>query len=1118
MILQKTFFCLILLFLSLNLEAQNIVINEIITSNSSINTDEDGDYEDWIELFNTSNEAINLINYGLSDNPNNLFKWIFPSVMIQPGEHFLIWCSNKNRTNPEFPLHTNFAISAGGETITLTYPDGTIADQIPPIVIPANFSYGRSPSGSSTFAIFETPTPGLLNANEGVSETLTPPVFSVNPGFYATSFFLTISHPDPSVSIIYTLDGSEPTTDNLEGKSYLYKNQYEEFPGDVSGDLIEESFSTHVYTNAITIIDRSNLSNKIASISSTYNQNPTYIPSQNIFKGTVVRAKAIKEGSFSSETVTNTYFVTPELSDRFSLPIVSISLDEEFLFDYEDGIYVAGVDFDNWRAENPLENAISSNANYKRSGDETEKNGNFSYFINGNQILNQNIGVRINGGFSRLLPNKSLRLYARSEYGNSVFNHSFFNDSEFNSFKRLILRNSGSDAYSTYFRDAFIQKAVSHLNFDTQAYQPTLTFINGEYWGLLNLRERYDKHYFERVYNVNENELDFLEYNGFLVKEGDFIHYENMLNYIENNSLQNTSNFNYVKTQMDIENFTDYFIANIYARNTDWPHNNIEFWRKKTTQYEPDAPYGQDGRWRWILKDTDFGFGAEGGEFAYLHNTLAFATSTGGDEFTNPEWSTLILRKLLENSTFKNYFINRFADLMNTTYLPSRLEMIIDTMKSGIENEIIEHGQRWGSFQTIGQWNSNIDNMINFSNERLFYQRNHIREKFDINSNIDIQLNVSDDSHGYIKINTIEIQPTTPGVDENPYPWEGVYFKNIPITFKAIAKSGFQFSHWSGASSSALEDITLNPNENIQLIAHFIPSEVVEENVPIYFWVIDNAIANDTPLTNINSTFEIPAEGTLTFQSCLVGYPFTNTHPNWRKASMERRNSPTAINYIPEANENLSFETSGMRGLQIKQPFKNNGEENQMIFSFSTLGYQNILFGFAAKDENAADQILIDYSVTENDVSWTTQGLTSSTFDLSNNFELLETDFTSIETVNNNPNFKVRLRFDGPNMTIDNGDRVTFNNISVKGTTYNFNVDDTSPLQFNIYPNPVTDVLKIDHTYNLVEYNLFSIDGKLVQKGKVINSRINLVTLQKGLYLLQLEADGKTDVRKIIKN
>ena len=1117
MILQRTFISLLLLYLSLNLEAQNIVVNEIITSNSSINTDEDGDYEDWIELFNTSAEAVNLINYGLSDNPNNLFKWIFPSVMIQPGEHFLIWCSNKNRTNPEFPLHTNFAISAGGETITLTYPDGTIADQIPPIVIPANFSYGRAPSGSSTFAIFETPTPELLNANEGVSEALTPPVFSVNSGFYATSFTLYISHPDPSVSIIYTLDGSEPTTDNLDGKSYFYKNQYEEFPGNVSGNLLEESFTTFNYNNGITIIDRSNLPNKIASISSTYNQNPTYIPSQNIFKGTVVRAKAIKEGSFSSETVTNTYFVTPELSDRFSLPVVSISLDEAFLFDYEDGIYVAGVDFDNWRAENPLENAISSNANYKRSGDETEKSGNFSYFLNGNQVLNQNIGVRLHGGFSRLLPNKSLRLYARSEYGNSVFNHSFFNDSEFNSFKRLILRNSGSDAYSTYFRDAFIQKAVSHLNFDTQAYQPTLTFINGEYWGLLNLRERYDKHYFERVYNVNENELDFLEYNGFLVKEGDFIHYENMLNYIENNSLQNTANFNYVKTQMDIENFTDYFISNIYARNTDWPHNNIEFWRKKTTQYEPDAPYGQDGRWRWVLKDTDFGFGAEGGELAYLHNTLAFATSTGGDEFTNPEWSTLILRKLLENSTFKNYFINRFADLMNTTYLPSRLEMIIDTMKSGIENEIIEHGQRWGSFQSISQWNSNIDNMINFSNQRSFYQRNHIREKFDINSNIDVQLNVSDDSHGFIKINTIEIQPTTPGVNENPYPWEGVYFKNIPITFKAIAKPGFQFSHWSGASSSSIEDISINPNGNIQLTAHFIPSEVIEEDIPIYFWVMDNAIANDTPLTSINSTFEIPAEGTLTFQSCLVGYPFTNTHPNWRKASMERRNSPTTINYIPEANGNVSFETSGMRGLQIKQPFKNNGEENQMIFSFSTLGYQNILFGFAAKNENAADQILIDYSVTE-DIQWTTQGLTSSPFELSNNFELFETDFTSIETVNNNPNFKVRLRFDGPNMTLDNGDRVTFNNFSVKGTTYSFNVDDNSTLQFNLYPNPVIDILKIDHAYENVEYTLYSVDGKLVQKGKVIDSRINLVTLQKGLYLLLLEVDGKTDIKKIIKN
>lgn len=1112
----KTIFLVGFLFLSLSFNAQNILINEIITSNSTVITDDDGSYEDWVELYNNGTESISLLGYGLSDN-DNLFKWVFPNYSIQPGEHLLIWCSNKNRTNPDFPLHTNFAISASGETISLTYPDGTIADQIPAIVIPQNFSFGRAPSGSSTFLIFQEPTPGIVNLSEGAAEALTVPQLSVSSGFYSDAFTLTISHPDPEVTLLYTLDGSDPKVENLGGKSYLYKNQYEEFPGQETGELLEESFSTLLYTNPIEVIDRSELPNKIASISSTFHQNPYYFPYLPIFKGTVVRAKAIKEGTQPSETVTKTYFISPEESNRYSIPVVSISLDEEDFFDYENGIYVAGKDFDDWRLENPTADALWSNANYQRSGDETEKKAHFSFFENGNEIINQNIGLRINGGFTRILPNKSLRLYARSEYGSSTFNHTFFEDSSYSSFKRLILRNSGNDAFATYFRDAFIQKTVNHLNFDTQSYRPTITFLNGEYWGILNMRERFDRHYFERVYNIADGDLDFLEYNGSLVQEGDYEHYASMFSFIETNNLNNVANYNYVATQMDTENYADHFIANIYARNTDWPHNNIEFWRKRTEQYEPDAPYGQDGRWRWVLKDTDFGFGGDGGPLSYEHNTLAFATSTGGDENTNPEWSTLILRKLLENTTFKNKFINRFADLLNTTYLPDRVIGIINEMKSGVEAEILEHGQRWNSIHSLELWNSNIDVMIEFSNERPAHQRNHILEKFEIESTVGVQINVSNEEHGHIKINTIEILPITPGVQENPYPWLGVYFKNIPITLKASAKPGYVFSHWSGASVSPEAEITIFPKANIQLTAHFIPSEE-EEIAPIYFWVMDNSVPNDTALTEINSSFEMVENGLLRFESCLEGYPFDSSHPNWRKASMERRNSPTDLNYIPEANNDLPFETSNMRGLQIKQPFQQNDSENQMIFEFSSLGYKAILFGFAAKDENAADAILVDYSVSENTAVWTTEGLTATSLNLSNEYQLYEVDFSSIEAVNNNPNLKIRLRFEGENMTQDNGDRVTFNNFSVKGIPESFDIADPIPaLQFNIYPNPVSEELYIVHGYNEVAYKLFSVDGKLIQNGLLQGLKINVSNLQSGLYILQLEVDGKNEIKKIVK-
>ena len=1113
--LQKTIFFVCLLFLFFSVEAQNIVINEIITSNSTVNTDDDGSYEDWVELYNNGTESINLLGYGLSDN-DNLFKWVFPNYSIQPGEHLLVWCSNKNRTNPDFPLHTNFAISAGGETISLTFPDGTIADQVPAIVIPQNFSYGRAPSGSSTFLIFQEPTPGTFNPSEGAADELSAPQFSINSGFYNDSFTLTISHPDPEVTILYSLDGSEPKAENLGGKSYLYKNQYEEFSGQETGELLEESFSTLNYNAPIEIVDRSELPNKIASISSTFHQNPFYIPDFPVFKGTVVRAKAIKEGTLSSETITKTYFISPEESNRYTIPVVSISLDEEHFFDYENGIYVAGKDFDDWRLENPTADALWSNANYKRSGDETEKKAHFSFFENGNEIINQNIGLRIHGGFTRISPNKSLRLYARSEYGSSTFNHTFFEDSSYSSFKRLILRNSGNDVSSTYFRDAFIQRTVNHLNFDTQAYQPTITFLNGEYWGILNMRERFDRHYFERVYNIADGDLDFLEYNGFLVQEGDYEHYAAMLGFIENNNLNHVANYNYVATQMDTENYTDHFIANIYARNTDWPHNNIEFWRKRTEQYEPNAPYGQDGRWRWVLKDTDFGFGGDGGPESYVHNTLAFATSTGGDVNTNPEWSTLILRKLLENTAFKNNFINRFADLLNTTYLPERVIGIINEMKSGIEAEIQEHRFRWSTIGSIEQWQSNIDVMIEFSNERPTYQRNHILEKFNIDSTLQAHLNVLDETQGFIQINTIEILATTPGVQENPYPWNGFYFKNIPITLKAIAKPGYVFSHWTGASISPESEITVTPASDFEITAHFVPQDVVED-IPIYFWTIDSTVPNNEALTEIYSTFDLASQGLLRYESCLAGYPFDNTHPNWRKASMERRNSPTDLNYIPEANNEIPFELSNMRGLQIKQPFQNDGFENQLIFEISTTAYQDILMGFAAKNENAAHTILVDYSITENTTEWTTAGLENSSFSLSEDYQTYEIDFSAIDAVNNNPNFKMRLRFDGENMTLDNGDRVTFNNFSVKGSTYTFKIPDNLPLKFNVYPNPVSEILYIVHSYPTVDFKLFSIDGKLVESGTLTGLKINISTLQKGLYILQLEVDGKKEIKKIIK-
>ncbi|MBD3583780.1 CotH kinase family protein [Flavobacterium selenitireducens] len=1093
--------------------SQDVVINEFLASNSSVNTDEDGDYSDWVELYNNSPVPVSLEGYGLSDNASNPYKWIFPSVAIAPGAHLLIWCSDKNRTVPGQPLHANWKIGAEGETLTLTKADGTLSDQIPPIALQSNISYGRSFSGDVNFSVFTQPTPGVENSSNASTEPPLPPQLSVASGIYADAFDLAISHSDPGVTILYTLDGSEPQAANIGGRTYLYKTSYREFSTSADGELMEGNLETLVYENAINVHDRSGEPNDISAISTTYFENPWHIPNFPVAKSTTVRACAFKNG-LTSSVVTHNYFVG--FTQNSTLPIVSISADEDALFDYYEGNHVAGELFDQWRDANPDNDAAYfANSNYSQSGEAWEIKANLSLWDNGAQVLNQDIGMRINGGYTRNFPNKSLRLYARSEYGNGNFTYPIFgNDYGYSQFKRLVLRNAGNDAYGAYLRDAFMQRSIRHLNVAHQPYRPAITFINGEYWGILDFRERYDDKYFERVFGIESDDLDFLEYNGFLVQEGDFLHYAGLLDYLTANSLSSDVNFEHVETLMDIENYTDMYIANIYAANTDWPHNNIEFYRKRTSSYEPDAPYGQDGRWRWVLKDMDWGFNGNGVEMSG-HNTLAFATSTGGDVISNPEWSTLIMRKLLENNSYKNYFINRFADLINTTYQPPRLIGIVDEMKAAIAPEIERHGQRWASISPAS-WESNIDQIKFFANQRPANQRAHITQKFGIEEQIDVILDVDDIQKGFVKINTIAIQGSTAGVAEQPYPWSGVYFKGIPVTIKAFANPGYEFSHWSGASNSPNDEITIDPTSAISLVAHFNAINN-EPEIPISFWLANTSLPF-MPLSQINSTFEIEHEGVLKFQSCFDGYPLYVGHENWRKGSLEKSNSQTDVNYLPEANGNIPFEDiTNMRGVMAKSPFRSGDRESILVFEQSTLGFQDIKGRIAVKTEGSApSHLIVDYSVSEGEPQWTTDYLPQSVHALTSDYQLLELDFTTIPLSNDNPNFKMRIRFDGPTVSADNNSRVIFNNLSVNGRAM---LNTTSPAMsaLQIYPNPTSSILYIDHDFSVLGYRLFTTDGRLIKKGDVMQKQLDLSGVAQGLYLLQLSSGKDSETFKIVR-
>ena len=298
------FITLLLLITTFTASSQSITINEIVGSNSIINQDEDGSYQDWVEIRNNGGSSVNLDGFGLSDDPTLPFKWTFPAVSINAGQYLLIWCSDKDRTAVGSPLHTNFKLSSAGETILLTNNGGVTLDSVTTPALLQNISYGRTPNGTGAFMFFNVVTPASANGTIAYTEALSPPTFSQDSAVLTTAFNLTLSTTVPGATILYTLDGSEPKLSNLGGTTYSYKNQYQEVSTTQPlGAFLTNNFRTFQYSTPLPIADRSAVPNKIASMSTTYSFNPTYIPATPIFKGTIVRAKLVKAGALDSVNV-----------------------------------------------------------------------------------------------------------------------------------------------------------------------------------------------------------------------------------------------------------------------------------------------------------------------------------------------------------------------------------------------------------------------------------------------------------------------------------------------------------------------------------------------------------------------------------------------------------------------------------------------------------------------------------------------------------------------------------------------------------------------------------------------------------------------------------------------
>ena len=602
-------------------------------------------------------------------------------------------------------LHTNFKISASGETVSLYNSDTMLLSSIEVPALSADISYGINQQTFDT-VFFEIPTPGSINSTQG---------------FIGQSDAL----------IQFSHEGGQ--TDPIELSMTVIGNKTIRYTLDAS----------------------------IPNIGS-----PVYTDPININETTIVRARIFEDQYIPSRTQTKSYLV----NINHNLPIISLVTDPDNFFNEQTGIYVLGPE--DYDLNQPF-----FGANF---WEEWERPINFSFYDdenNGNLSIDG--GVKIFGGWSRANPQKSLSIFARKQYGSEEMDYPIFQNLPYQTFQALVLRNSGNDWLNSNIRDGVLTGLMEGSGIEIQAYRPAATYLNGEYWGTYNVREKINEHFIASKFDIDPDSIKVLELEG-LDEE-----YQAFFDFVLDNSLIVQSNYDYVDTQMDLDNFIMYNVAQIFINNTDWPGNNIKFWKS------PDT------KWRWIIFDTDFGFGIWNPN-DYNNNTLDFALESNGNFWPNPPWSTLLFRRLMANDSFEIKFVNRFADELNTRFLPLNVRAHIDSIASITNSDMQQHFNRWGGF--IGNYSGAVSNMRTYANLRPLQVKEHILSTLNLPDFHRLTAEIDDPIRGFIELNSLTL---------NDEQWEGDYFEDIPIDLAAIPKAGFQFSHWSGD----IDAIGIDPNE-----------------------------------------------------------------------------------------------------------------------------------------------------------------------------------------------------------------------------------------------------------------------------------------------------------------
>lgn len=581
---------------------------------------------------------------------------------------------------------------------------------------------------------------------------------------------------EPDMSFGKLNDGAPNTLYFISPSPGASNNSSTAFDGYENSPIIETAGGFYTTTISISILNTSSTNGQVRY--TTDGNDP--LPSSLLYTGPFLLGtnKVVKAACFSASSnllpslpVAETFF----FMEDFTLPVISISTDPQNLYG------VLGI-FDNyttdWRRPCVIE-----------------------YFdAEGQKQFESRASIKPDGGAggSRSNPQHSVTI----EPGNTLFgdgepvNYPLIPEKAFiDKFHAFYLRN-GSNYWNQYpQKDATFMRMMRETNANSQAYSPVVAFVNGEYFGVYELREKANEHYFEENYGNNPDSLDLLSISYFYgpsilrtVKGNDSSFYA-MRDFVTSYSPANPDYFEKCDNKIDLYNFTDYLSAENWFGNYDWIYNNMKIARMQT----------KGNKWKFFLQDMELGLGGwadiNANIFDYFRN----------NNLPNPFWE--IFSGLSQNTEFKNYFINRYADLMNTVFRENQYTPIVDSMYNQLLPELPRHFQTWTGDVAGGMatYAAIRNQMLNDFSGRSNVVRNQIVNEFSLVKEVNVTLNVQPEGAGYIKISTIV---------PNELPWTGVYFDGVPVRMTAVANPGYTFSNWQVNSLIPGADLL---NESIEL-------------------------------------------------------------------------------------------------------------------------------------------------------------------------------------------------------------------------------------------------------------------------------------------------------------